>query len=136
MHGRVWILDGNEDNLSMAAIGLAQAGVRTLEFSSSDAFLSRARSNAHELPSVAIIDAKTALGWERDIRNAVYSRLVVLTTWPAQLAAWLSVGASRFLLKPFTIESLVEHVDPDGFLVRARSLVKAPPPSADRSRAA
>lgn len=122
MHGSVWILDADEGDRTLAAVGLAQVGVSTLEFSSATGFLSHARHGGHELPPVAVIDAATALGRERDIRDAVYARLVVLTTGPSQVAAWLNVGASRFLPKPVDLDCLVEHVDPDGFLVGGRAM--------------
>lgn len=121
MGGSVWILDGDEDNRVVAAAGLGRAGMATLQFSSADAFLSCARKGEHDLPPAIVIGARTARDRERAIRDAVYARLIVLTTWPGQLAAWLSVGASRFLLKPYSIESLLEHVDPDGFFLRTRA---------------
>jgi FixJ family two-component response regulator len=127
MNGSVWILDGDEDNRTMAALGLMYAGVRALEFASPRELLAYAgkRGGCVELPRAVVVDAVTALGSEHEIRDAVCSRLVVLTTWPAQLAPWLSVGASRFLLKPYTIDALLEHVSPDGVLARFGIVAKA-----------
>jgi CheY-like chemotaxis protein len=121
-----WILDENDDNRALAVEGLRCAGVVTMEFSSSQQLLRHARGMRPpvELPQAAVIDARTASGREREIRAAVPSRLVVLTTWPAQLAAWISLGVSRYLLKPYDIGLLLENVDPDGFLSRRGGLGK------------
>ena len=38
-------------------------------------------------------------------------RLTVLTTSPGeQVVRWMSLGVSRFLLKPFDLPLLIEHV--------------------------
>ena len=125
MRAHAWILDADEDNRTLAGVGLESAGFGSLLFSSPVTFLAHARKNANELPQVAVIDAWTALDCEREIRDAVYSRLVVLTTWPPQLGAWLRVGVSRFLLKHYEIDALLEYVDPDGSLASGRSVSKS-----------
>ena len=111
MNASVWILEENDDNRSLAMEKLRCAGIATVEFSSSHQLLRHARTVRPpiELPQAAIIDAKTAYGRERDIRSAVPTRLVVLTTWPAQLASWISLGVSRYLLKPYDVDLLLEN---------------------------
>lgn len=125
MHGTVWILEQHEDNRRLAIAGLALAGFNTVDFSTPHALLTRVRQGGLELPQVAVVDARSALGWENEIRESLRARIVVLTTWPTQLAPWLTVGVSRFLLKPYSLDALVEHVDPEGPPSRAPSIAKA-----------
>jgi FixJ family two-component response regulator len=102
----VWILDADEDNRSMALEALASAGVRAVAFSSPHALIAHTRRRP---PAAAVIDARTARGTERDIRRAIASRIVVVTTW-SDVQPWLDLGVTRFLLKPFDIPALLEHV--------------------------
>lgn len=106
----VWILDADEDNRSMAFEALASAGVSAVAFSSPRALIAHPRRNP---PNAAVIDARTARGSERDIRSAISARIVVVTTW-FDVQPWLDLGVTRFLLKPFEIPSLLEHVDNRG----------------------
>lgn len=118
MNSSVWILEENDDNRSLAAEGLRSAGIATLEFSSPQQLLRHARAMRPpvDLPQAAVIDARTACDSEQEIRAAFPSRLVVLTTWPGQIASWITLGVSRFVLKPFDIGLLIENVDPERIL--------------------
>lgn len=109
MDSAIWILDENEDNRTLTVEGLAKIGIRAMAFASPRALLSHARRIGP--PRAAAIDAWTAQGSEREIRGAVPWRLTVLTTSPGeQVVRWMSLGVSRFLLKPFEFPLLVEHV--------------------------
>jgi hypothetical protein len=115
MKGSVWILEQDDDNRAITLEALGCAGVAALTFATPESLLSYARvrhGHAAERPRAAIIDANTARGCEYAVREAIGSRLIVLTTWPPQIRPWLAVGVSRFLLKPYTIRALLDHVDP------------------------
>jgi hypothetical protein len=115
MKGSVWILEQDDDNRATALDALGCAGVDGLSFATPESLLFHARvrhGHAAERPRAAIIDAHTARGSEQALREAIGSRLIVLTTWPPQIRPWLSVGVSRFLLKPYTIRALLDHLDP------------------------
>jgi hypothetical protein len=125
MKGTVWILEQNEDNRVAALEALERAGLKVLQFATPESLLFHARvrhGHAAERPLAAIIDAKTARGNEFAIREAIDSRLIVLTTWPPQIRPWLAVGVSRFVLKPYTTRALLDYVDP-----LARFVAKAGP---------
>jgi len=120
MKGSVWILEQDDDNRAMTLDALRCAGVHALHFATPESLLFQARvrhGHAAERPRAAIIDAKTARGSEHAIREAIGSRLIVLTTWPPQIRPWLLVGVSRFVLKPYTIRALLDHVDPAAGLI-------------------
>lgn len=118
----VWILDADEDNRSMAFEALASAGVSAVAFSSPHALIAHTHGRS---PVAAVIDARTARGSERDIRSAISSRIVVVTTW-SDVQPWLDLGVTRFLLKPFDIPALLEHVDGRcGRGQRRRGVIKA-----------
>jgi hypothetical protein len=123
MNRCIWILEQNDDNRAMALEALGRAGVTALPFATPESLLFHAQGchgHAAERPLAAIIDAKTARGDELAIREAIGSRLIVLTTWPPQIRPWLAVGVSRFLLKPYTARALLDHVDPlAGFVAKA-----------------
>jgi len=105
----VWILDENEVNRALAVEGLAKLGIPATAFASPRALLSHARRIGP--PRAAAIDACTAQGSERELRGAIPWRLTVLTTSPGeQVVRWMSLGVSRFLLKPFEFPLLIEHV--------------------------
>jgi hypothetical protein len=120
MKGCVWILDRNEDNLAVVLDALGRAGVAALPFATPESLLFHAQArhgHAVERPRAAIIDARTATGSENAIREAIGSRLIVLTTWPPQIRPWLSVGVSRFLFKPYTTRALLDQLDPAAGIV-------------------
>jgi FixJ family two-component response regulator len=105
----VWILDENEDSRTLTVEGLVKIGIAAMAFASPRALLSHARRIGP--PRAAAIDAWTAEGSEREIRGAIPWKLTVLTTSPGeQVVRWMSLGVSRFLLKPFEFPSLIEHV--------------------------
>ena len=109
MDSAVWILDENEDNRTLTVEGLAKIGVPATGFASPRALLSHARRVG--APRAAAIDAWTAQGSEREIRGAIPWRITVLMTLPGeQVSRWMSLGVSRFLLKPFDFSLLIEHV--------------------------
>jgi hypothetical protein len=112
----VWILEEHDDDRLGLLEDLACAGIRTAAFSSAGALLQRAssRSPHGRAARAALVDAWTARGCEREIHDAVSARLIVLTTRPAQLGAWMRLGVSRFLPKPVEIASLLEHLADDG----------------------
>ena len=115
MKGSVWILEQDDDNRAMALDALGCAGISVLPFATPESLLFHARvrhGHAAERPRAAIVDAKTARGSEHAIREAIASRVIVLTTWPPQIRPWLAVGVSRFLLKPYTVRALLDHLDP------------------------
>jgi len=115
MRGSVWILDRHEDNLAVVLDALGRAGVPALPFTTPESLLLHAQGchgHAAERPRAAIIDARTANGSEHAIREAMGSRLIVLTTWPPQIRPWLAVGVSRFLFKPYTTRALLDQLDP------------------------
>ena len=115
MKGTVWILDRNEENLAVLLDALGPAGVPALPFVTPESLLSHAQArhgHAVERPRAAIVDARTATGSEYAIREAIGSRLIVLTTWPPQIRPWLTVGVSRFLFKPYTTRALLDQLDP------------------------
>jgi hypothetical protein len=125
MKGSVWILDGNEENRAVVLDVLGRAGVPALPFATPESLLLHAQvrhGQAAEQPRAAIIDARTASGSEYAIREAIGSRLIVLTTWPPQIRPWLAVGVSRFLLKPYTTRALLDHVDPAAGLIGTASV--------------
>jgi hypothetical protein len=120
MKGTVWILDRNEDNRATALEALGRAGVPALAFATPESLLLHAQvrhGHATERPLAAIIDARTASGSERAIREAIGSRLIVLTTWPPQIRPWLAVGVSRFLLRPYSMRALLDHLDPSAGVI-------------------
>jgi len=115
MKGTVWILDRNEENLAVLLDALGPAGVPALPFVTPESLLFHAQArhgHAVERPRAAIVDARTATGSEYAIREAIGSRLIVLTTWPPQIRPWLTVGVSRFLFKPYTTRALRDQLDP------------------------
>jgi hypothetical protein len=115
MKGSVWILDRHEDNLGVVIDALGRAGVPALAFTTPESLLVHAQvrhGHAVERPRAAIIDARTGAGSEYAIREAIGSRLIILTTWPPQIRPWLAVGVSRFLFKPYTTRALLDQLDP------------------------
>jgi len=125
MKGTVWILDRHEDNLAVVLDALARAGVPALPFRTPESLLFHAQGrhgHAAERPRAAIIDARTALGSEHAIREAMGSRLIVLTTWPPQIRPWLAVGVSRFLFKPYTTRALLDQLDPAAGVIGTAAL--------------
>jgi DNA-binding NtrC family response regulator len=108
MNHAVWVLDEDDDNLAIVVEVLAHAGAVAVGFSSTEALLAHASRSTW--PRVAVVDAATAAGFEQDIRRAIDSRLVILATWPSQLAPWRMLGAAHFLFKPYEIDSLVAGV--------------------------
>jgi hypothetical protein len=125
MKGSVWILDRNEENRATALEALGRAGVPALAFATPERLLFHAQGrhgHAAERPRAAIIDARTASGSESAIREAIGSRLIVLTTWPPQIRPWLAVGVSRFLLRPYTVRALLDQLDPGAGVIGTSGL--------------
>jgi hypothetical protein len=110
MNNTVWVLDENEGDRSTALEWLAQAGIPAIAFSSPRDLLSYAQKR-RDAPQAAVVDAHTAEGREREIRNEIPWRLTVLTTQPYELTPWLSLGVSRSLPKPCGRPALLEHLD-------------------------
>jgi hypothetical protein len=52
----------------------------------------------------------TARGFENVLAEIAGTRIVVLTTWPAQMASWPRLRAPRFVPKPYEIHSLLEQL--------------------------
>jgi hypothetical protein len=125
MKGSVWILDRSEENLAVVLDALGCAGVPALPFATPESLLFHAQGthgHAAERPRAAIIDARTATGSEYAIREAMGSRLIVLTTWPPQIRPWLAVGVSRFLFKPYTMRALLDQLDPAAGVIRTAAI--------------
>ncbi len=106
----VWILEEDDDNRQLALECLAHAGFEATGFSCAASLLEHAPGV--RAPTTLVVDAQTACGHEAALRDALPSRLVVLTTWPTQLVPWMRLGASRFLLKPYSVDTLIDHVVP------------------------
>lgn len=112
MTDHIWLLEEDEDNCDVTIELLAHAGVTTTPFRSPLALLCQLSRTLTVEPKPAwlLVDAMTARGFENVLAEIAGSRIVVLTTWHAQMAAWQRLRAPRFLPKPFDIESLLEQL--------------------------
>jgi hypothetical protein len=105
----IWLLEENEDNCDVTIELLALAGVTATPFGSPLALLCH-MSMAQPItpvPAWLLVDAVTARGFEDVLAEIAGTRIVVLTTWPAQMAAWKRLRAPRFMPKPFDVDSLL-----------------------------
>lgn len=112
MTDHIWLLEEDEDNCDVTIELLAHAGVTTTPFRSPLSLLCRlSRAETVEpTPAWLLVDAMTARGFENVLAEIAGSRIVVLTTWHAQMAAWSRLRAPRFVPKPFEVESLLEQL--------------------------
>jgi len=108
----IWLLEENEDNCDVTIELLALAGVSATAFRSPLALLchmSMAQPVA-PVPAWLLADAVTARGFEDVLAEIAGTRIVVLTTWPAQMAAWKRLRAPRFVPKPFDVHALLAQL--------------------------
>lgn len=112
MTDHIWLLEENEDSCEVTVELLAREGVTTTTFRSPLALLSHLSrpQPVAPIPAWLLVDAVTARGFEHVLAEIAGSRIVVLTTWPAQMAEWARLRAPRFVPKPFEIESLLEQL--------------------------
>jgi DNA-binding response OmpR family regulator len=103
------LLEADEDNRELEAEALAAAGIAVAAFATPlELVAERAGAVA---PTVAVVDAWTAQGYEQQVRGVLSpAHLVVLTTSRHQEATWRSLGATRFLYKPFAPPALRDAV--------------------------
>lgn len=112
MTDHIWLLEEDEDNCEVTIELLARAGVTATAFRSPLAILcamSRPQPVA-PIPAWLLVDAVTARGFENALAEIAGTRIVVLTTWPGQMAAWPRLRAPRFVPKPFDVDSLLEQL--------------------------
>jgi DNA-binding NtrC family response regulator len=108
----IWLLEENEDNCEVTIELLARHGVTTTAFRSPLALLchmSRLKP-VSPVPAWLLVDAVTARGFENALAEIAGTRIVVLTTWPGQMASWPRLRAPRFMPKPFDVEALLEQL--------------------------
>jgi hypothetical protein len=108
----IWLLEENEDNCDVTIELLALAGVSATPFRSPLALLCHmsVAQPVAPVPAWLLVDAVTARGFEDVLAEIAGTRIVVLTTWPAQMAAWKRLRAPRFMPKPFDVDSLLEQL--------------------------
>lgn len=125
MTHHIWLLEENEDNCEVTIELLARYGVTTTAFRSPLALLCHmSRSQpVSPVPAWLLVDAVTARGFENPLAEIAGTRIVVLTTWPGQMAAWPRLRAPRFMPKPFDAEALLEQLS----MPRPQDAGEAPP---------
>jgi hypothetical protein len=104
MKQSVWVLESDGDNREIVVAALKISGFHVIAFETAEALLARcdaAHPGAHV--AAAIIDAWTARGREAQIRATFGDRVLVLTTSAFQERTWASVGASRWVQKPYDV---------------------------------
>lgn len=108
----IWLLEENEDNCEVTIELLARYGVTTTAFRSPLALLCHmSRSQpVSPVPAWLLVDAVTARGFENALAEIAGTRIVVLTTWAGQMAAWPRLRAPRFMPKPFDVGELLEQL--------------------------
>lgn len=109
MTDHIWLLEEDEDNCDVTIELLARSGVTTTAFRSPLALLCQ-MSRVQEIdpaPAWLLVDAMTARGFEHVLAEIAGTRIVVLTTWPTQMAAWARLRTPRFVPKPFGVDALL-----------------------------
>jgi hypothetical protein len=108
----IWLLEENEDNCDVTVELLALVGVTATPFRSPLALLCQLSMEqpVSPVPAWLLVDAVTARGFEDVLAEIAGTRIVVLTTWPAQMTAWKNLRAPRFVPKPFDVDSLLDQL--------------------------
>jgi hypothetical protein len=108
----IWLLEENEDNCDVTIELLGLAGVTATPFRSPLELLCHMSLGqpVSPVPAWLLVDAVTARGFEDVLAEIAGTRIVVLTTWPAQMATWKRLRAPRFVPKPYDVDSLLEQL--------------------------